>query len=59
MNSSTTCEHGRPAILHLMGQRSKALVAEKYTWSQVTQKTLVLYDWLLGRGERPDFVMMD
>ena len=42
-----------------MGQRSKALVAEKYTWSQVTQKTLVLYDWLLGRGERPDFVMMD
>ena len=42
-----------------MGQRGKTLVAQKYTWSQVTRKSLMLYEWLLGLGKRPDFVAMD
>jgi len=42
-----------------MGQRGKTLVAQKYTWSQVAGKSLMLYEWLLGLGERPDFVVTD
>jgi len=45
--------------LMAMGQRGKALVAEKYTWLQAARKSLQLYDWLLGRSERPGFVIMD
>jgi poly(glycerol-phosphate) alpha-glucosyltransferase len=42
-----------------MGQRGKTLIAERYTWRIVAQKSLMLYEWLLGRGERPDFVVVD
>lgn len=42
-----------------MGQRGKTLVARKYTWSQVARKSLMLYEWLLGVGDRPDFVITD
>lgn len=45
--------------LRAMGQRGKALVVEKYTWSQAARKSLELYEWLLGRGERPGFVVID
>lgn len=43
--------------LRAMGQRGKALVKQRYTWSQIAQQTLLLYDWLLGRGEQPGFVV--
>ena len=42
-----------------MGERGKLLVQSKYTWPKVTRMTIELYNWLLGRCERPDFVMMD
>jgi glycosyltransferase involved in cell wall biosynthesis len=42
-----------------MGARGKDLIEEKYTWPRVTQKTIELYSWLMGRGEQPDFVMKD
>ena len=42
-----------------MGQRGRSLVAQKYTWSQVAGKSLMLYEWLLGFGKRPDFVVTD
>jgi len=45
--------------LMAMGQRGKTLIAERYTWRIVAQKSLMLYEWLLGRGERPDFVVME
>lgn len=45
--------------LKAMGQRGRALVAEHYTWPLVAQKSLMLYQWLLGRAERPDFVITD
>jgi glycosyltransferase involved in cell wall biosynthesis len=42
-----------------MGQRGKQLVAAKYTWPEVTKRTIDLYNWLLGRGDQPDFVILD
>ena len=42
-----------------MGQRGKALVANQYTWRSAAEKTIQLYEWLLGRERRPDFVAMD
>lgn len=51
--------HRAPAELKEMGKRGKALVTDKYTWAQLAQKSIRLYDWLLGRAERPDFVVLD
>ncbi len=43
--------------LRRMGQRGKALIVEKYTLSKVAEQTISLYNWLLGKGERPTFVV--
>ncbi len=45
--------------LQQMGEKGKILIASKYTWSQLAQKTIRLYDWLLGREDKPDFVQID
>jgi glycosyltransferase involved in cell wall biosynthesis len=45
--------------LTAMGLRGKSLLKEKYTWTQVSKKSQLLYEWLLGRTKRPDFVVMD
>jgi len=45
--------------LRLMGQRGKELVTGKYTWTKSAQKSIMLYEWLLGRREMPNFVMID
>ena len=45
--------------LRAMGQRGKTLVAERYTWPLVAQRSLMLYQWLSGRAQRPDFVITD
>jgi glycosyltransferase involved in cell wall biosynthesis len=46
-------------MLQEMGQRGKSLVQKRYTWSQVAEKTSLLYEWLLGRKKQPDFVIKD
>lgn len=48
-----------PIELHRMGQRGKQLVVAKYTWGKAAQMTRVLYEWLLDRKEKPDFVVID
>lgn len=48
-----------PAELKAMGERGRALVASRYTFKQSAQMTIELYDWLLGRRERPEFVITD
>ncbi|MBV5327036.1 MAG: glycosyltransferase [Chlorobium sp.] len=48
-----------PEELKLMGMRGKELVATKYTWAKSAQMTIELYEWLLHRRERPDFVVID
>lgn len=45
--------------LQQMGKQGKNLIASKYTWPQLAQKTIRLYDWLLGREDKPDFVQLD
>ena len=48
-----------PEELKAMGERGRALVSSRYTWKQSAQMTIELYEWLLGRRERPAFVVMD
>ena len=43
----------------IMGQNGLELVRSQYLWKDQAQKTLDLYDWLLGRQTRPDFVTTD
>jgi glycosyltransferase involved in cell wall biosynthesis len=45
--------------LKQMGDNGKELIISKYTWPQLAQKTILLYNWLLGREEKPDFVILD
>jgi len=47
------------AELREMGQRGRRLVSEKYTWSQIAEQTLVLYEWLLHGCRVPDFVITE
>jgi glycosyltransferase involved in cell wall biosynthesis len=39
-----------------MGQRGRLLAREKYAWPAVARDMLRVYEWLLGRGERPSCV---
>jgi glycosyltransferase involved in cell wall biosynthesis len=48
-----------PNDLQRMGQRGRELVAAQYTWDQSARMTIELYEWLLHRRERPDFVVVD
>lgn len=45
--------------LYAMGQRGLELVRSQYLWRTEGQKTLDLYEWLLGRQAKPDFVIID
>lgn len=45
--------------LRKMGQRGKKLVGGKYTWSQIGEQTLILYDWILHGGVQPKFVITE
>lgn len=58
-NALLAAIHRPQAELKEMGKRGKALIKDEYTWAQLAQKTIRLYDWLLGRAERPDFVVLD
>lgn len=42
-----------------MGQRGRALVAEKYSWEKIAQDMLSAYEWVLGGGTPPDCVRLD
>lgn len=44
------------ATLAEMGVRGRALVEERYTWPAIIQKHIALYEWLIGSGQRPDFI---
>jgi glycosyltransferase involved in cell wall biosynthesis len=38
------------------GARGRALVADRYSWSAIIQRHLVLYEWLIGFGQEPEFI---
>lgn len=45
-----------PAELYDMGQRASKLIFDNFDYRSVTRKTLRLYEWLLGGGNKPEFV---
>jgi hypothetical protein len=42
-----------------MGARGHALVASRYVWPLVAERTIALYKWLRDEAERPAFVVVD
>lgn len=42
-----------------MGERGYNLLKERFTWNISAQKMLALYEWLLGKREKPEFVYED
>jgi glycosyltransferase involved in cell wall biosynthesis len=49
--------HTPREVLREMGQRGKALVAQKYTMNIIAEKVIYLYNWLLKREEKPPFLI--
>jgi poly(glycerol-phosphate) alpha-glucosyltransferase len=45
-----------PAERHAMAVAGHAHVAAHYSWPRVAEQTIQLYAWILGGGERPEFV---
>lgn len=43
--------------LSIIGYRGQKLFESKYTWSQVAEQTLILYQWILGNGQKPPYVI--
>ncbi|MEO5564483.1 MAG: glycosyltransferase [Chitinophagaceae bacterium] len=41
-----------------MGEHGFELVKEKFTWPQVANSMTQLYNWVLGKNEKPDFVLI-
>ncbi len=42
-----------------MGHRGRGLVAQHYLWPGVAARMLEVYRWMLGRGSRPDCVVLN
>jgi glycosyltransferase involved in cell wall biosynthesis len=40
-----------------MGLRGRRLVEEKYSWPRIAREMLSVYEWVLGKGERPACVV--
>ena len=45
-----------PTELYDMGQKASRLIFDNFDYRSVTRKTLRLYEWLLGGGEKPEFI---
>ena len=46
-----------PERLKEMGQNGRELVRAQYLWPIQARKTIHLYEWLLGRKDKPGFVV--
>lgn len=47
----STCEQRRA-----MGAIGRAFAQEKFSWDGIGSSTITLYEWVLGRSSRPDFL---
>ena len=56
LRSATTQDAAR---LHDMGQRGKKYVTDRFGWTGLAQQMVQVYDWVLGRAERPASVLLD
>jgi glycosyltransferase involved in cell wall biosynthesis len=41
--------------LSAMGENGRQLVSRNYTWQQSAEKTVAIYNWLLGTADQPEF----
>ena len=42
-----------------MGKKGRQLIEQKYSMQAVSEKMYALYQWVLNKGDRPDFVKVD
>lgn len=42
-----------------MGARGRDWMERDFSWANMAEMSLQAYDWILGRGDRPDFVKLD
>jgi poly(glycerol-phosphate) alpha-glucosyltransferase len=40
-----------------MGMRGRKLVEERYTWGPIAEQMVQVYEWVLGRGQKPGCVV--
>ena len=45
-----------PTELYDMGHKASKLIYDNFDYRSVARKTLCLYEWLLGGGEKPEFI---
>lgn len=48
-----------PKALKEMGRKGKCLVETKYSWKRAAELSIELYEWLLAKHDRPQFVIVD
>lgn len=41
-----------------MGRSGRSLVEERYQWQRIGRAMVEVYDWILGHGSKPDFVLV-
>jgi glycosyltransferase involved in cell wall biosynthesis len=46
-------------VLRAMGSRGRALVQARYSWEPIGQRMLQVYQWMLDRRTKPDYVLLD
>jgi glycosyltransferase involved in cell wall biosynthesis len=47
------------AELRAMGRRGRHWMKNEFSWAGIGEKTLQAYRWVLGFGDKPDFVRLD
>ena len=45
-----------PEALAAMGERGRAVVAERFAWDGIARQFVECYRWILGQGEKPGCV---
>ena len=46
-----------PGAIRAMGARARARVMKNFTWEAKVAQVLEVYDWVLGRRDKPEFAM--
>jgi glycosyltransferase involved in cell wall biosynthesis len=42
--------------LEVMGKRGQSLIYKRYNWPSVINKHIILHNWILNNGKKPDFL---
>jgi glycosyltransferase involved in cell wall biosynthesis len=46
-----------PSTLQAMGVRGRRLIEQNYTWEPIGLEIIKVYEWMLGRGPKPDCII--